>query len=42
MDGMNYDPMVMDGEPEQPQVKISAVWEAPLAPPYSEVVLNLT
>ncbi|KAI5458005.1 RNA polymerase II subunit 3 [Mariannaea sp. PMI_226] len=29
MDGMNYDPMAMDGEPEQPQVKISAVWEAP-------------
>jgi hypothetical protein len=27
MDGMDYDPMVMDGEPEQPQVKISAVWE---------------
>jgi hypothetical protein len=25
MDGMDYDPMVMDGEPEQPQVKISAV-----------------
>ncbi|KAJ3470287.1 hypothetical protein MRS44_000386 [Fusarium solani] len=24
MDGMDYDPMVMDGEPEQPQVKISA------------------
>ncbi|QPH05814.1 hypothetical protein C2857_003826 [Epichloe festucae Fl1] len=24
MDGMNYDPMVMDGEPEQPQVTISA------------------
>ncbi|EFZ02220.1 hypothetical protein MAA_01802 [Metarhizium robertsii ARSEF 23] len=26
MDGMDYDPMVMDGEPEQPQVTISAVW----------------
>lgn len=25
MDGMDYDPMMMDGEPEQPQVKISAV-----------------
>ncbi|KAK2596230.1 RNA polymerase II subunit 3 [Conoideocrella luteorostrata] len=24
MDGLNYDPMVMDGEPEQPQVTISA------------------
>ncbi|KAM4060553.1 RNA polymerase rpb3/RpoA insert domain-containing protein [Hirsutella rhossiliensis] len=24
MDGMDYDPMMMDGEPEQPQVKISA------------------
>lgn len=27
MDGMDYDPMMMDGgDPEQPQVKISAVW----------------
>jgi hypothetical protein len=25
MDGFDYDPMMMDGEPEQPQVKISAV-----------------
>lgn len=25
MDGMDYDPMVMDGESEQPQVTISAV-----------------
>ena len=27
MDGMDYEPMVMDGETEQPQVKISAVSE---------------
>lgn len=33
MDGMDYDPMVMDGEPEQPQVKISAVCDVfPYAP----------
>lgn len=29
MDDFNYDPMVMDGEPEQPQVKISAVCAGP-------------
>jgi hypothetical protein len=29
MDGMDYDPMVMDGEPEQPQVTISAVRPLP-------------
>jgi hypothetical protein len=28
MDGMDYDPMMMDGDSEQPQVKISAVCEA--------------
>jgi hypothetical protein len=27
MDGMDYEPMIMDGESELPQVKISAVRE---------------
>jgi hypothetical protein len=31
MDGMDYEPMVMDGETEQPQVKISAVRENSIA-----------
>ena len=29
MDGMDYDPMMMDGDSEMPQVKISAVRNGP-------------
>lgn len=29
MDGMDYDPMMMDGDSEMPQVKISAVRKDP-------------
>lgn len=32
MDGMDYDPMAMDGDSEQPQVKISAVWKTLVSP----------